>query len=217
MIFVALIEDNYLAREGMSTLLERLPDIRVVCGGGDDLSELRDVEPEVVLLDIDLPNGGSLRLAERVRAELPGAKIVAMDSAAIQEGLVRWVQLGVSGFLLKDATVEDLARTIRSVARGNKVLPPAMAETLFKQMADDSVDGVRDPFQITGITPREQEVIGLIAEGLSNKAIAARLHIAIATVKSHVRNIMEKLSLRTRLQIAVLAHRNRSLHIRRTE
>jgi len=207
MISIALIEDNRLASEAIATLLNRLPDIRVIPGPGRDVSQLSDVEPQVVLLDSRLPNGDSLRIAEQVRTTLPGAKLIAMDIAAVQEGLIEWVHAGVSGFILKDATLEDLVNTIHSVVDGAKVLPPQMTAALFSQITRTHT--ARPVFESAGLTPRELEVTELIADGLSNKAIASRLQIAIPTVKSHVRNIMEKLTLRTRLQIATYAHRVR--------
>jgi DNA-binding NarL/FixJ family response regulator len=212
MISIALIEDNRLVFEGITTMLNRLPDLRVVAGGGADMSRLSDVDPQVVLLDSRLPNGDALRVAEEVRATLPHAKVIAMDIAAVQEGLVEWVHAGVSGFILKDATLEDLVSTIRSVVHGAKVLPPEMTAALFSQITGKGTAGGETArLELDGLTPREQEVVKLIADGLSNKAIAARLHIAIPTVKSHVRNIMEKLTLRTRLQIAAYAHNVRGV------
>ena len=98
------------------------------------MSRLRDVEPQVVLLDSGLPNGDSLRIAEHVRTTMPDAKVIAMDIVAVQDGLVEWVHAGVSGFILKDATLEDLVSTIRSVVDGAKVLPPEMTEALFSQI-----------------------------------------------------------------------------------
>jgi DNA-binding NarL/FixJ family response regulator len=208
MISIALIEDNRLVSDGISSLLNRQPDLRVVSNGGCDMSQICDVEPHVVLLDVSVANGESLRVAERVRTVYPGAKVIAMDLRSVQHDLVDWVHAGVSGFITKDATLDDLVTTIRSVVSGAKVLPPEMIGALFSQITEGSADrpagnGADD---LSRLTPREEQVVALIAEGLSNKGIAARLHIAIHTVKSHVRNIMEKLTVRSRLQIAAYAH-----------
>lgn len=208
MISIALIEDNRLVGEGISSLLNRLPEFRVVAGRGHDLSQLSDSAPHVILLDVGLSSGDSLRRAAQVRAAFPRAKVIAMDLPVDQRDLVDWVHAGVSGFTMKDATFDDLVRTIRAVVNGEKVLPPQMTSALFSQIAQSSairLDGAEP--SSASMTPREREVIALIAEGLSNKGIATRLHIATHTVKSHVRNIMEKLSLRTRLQIAAYSHR----------
>ena len=208
MISIALIEDNRLVGEGISSLLNRLPDIRVVAGDGNTMSQLSDIEPHVVLLDIGLPGGDSLGRLKQVRMAFPRAKVIAMDLPAAQGDLVDWVHAGVSGFIMKDATFDELVGTIRAVVDGEKILPSQMTGTLFSQITRNGIDrGDNGALGTASMTPRERQVIALIAEGLSNKAIAARLHIATHTVKSHVRNIMEKLSLRTRLQIAAYSHR----------
>jgi len=209
-ISVALIEDNRLVRQGLSTLLNGLPDFEVVAEwASGDTSLLRDVTPDVVLLDLGLRNGDSLRVAQSVKVAFPESKIIVMDLLPVHEDIVEFVHVGVAGFIVKDATLEDLAATIRSVVAGANVLPPAMTNTLFSQIARDTVaKGRPAALNAVRMTPREREVIGLIAEGLSNKEIAGRLHVATHTVKSHVRNIMEKLTLHTRLQIAAFAHRD---------
>lgn len=207
-ISVALIEDNRLVREGVSALLNQVADLKVVAAGSSaDTSVLRRVRPQVVLLDLGLRNGDSLRFAERVKKDFPDAKIIVMDLLPVHEDIVEFVHAGVSGFIMKDATLDDLVSTIRSVAKGAQVLPPEMTSTLFSQIAKNAVARGRPAaLESVRMTPREREVINLIAEGLANKEIAARLHIATHTVKSHVRNVMEKLMLHTRLQIAAYAH-----------
>jgi two-component system, NarL family, nitrate/nitrite response regulator NarL len=192
-ISIALIEDNRLVREGISALLNQTPDLNVVAAGpSGDPSLLRDVHPQVVLLDLGLRKRDSLRVAEQVTKEFPESKLIVMDLLPVHEDIVEFVGSAVSGFILPGATLEDLVSTIRSVAQGVPVLPRGRPEAL---------DAVR-------MTPREREVVTSIAEGLSNKEIAARLHIATYTVRSHVRNVMEKLMLHTRLQIAAYAHRD---------
>ena len=210
MISVALIEDNRLVREGIALLLNQVADIRVVAAGSSgDMSVLRHASPQVVLLDLGLRDGDSLRVAVKVREELPEAKIIVMDLLPVDEDIVEFVDAGVSGFIVKDATLEDLVTTIRTVAAGVHVLPPRTSGTLFSRIARDAVaKGRPEALQAVRMTPREREVIDLIAEGLSNKEIAERLRIATYTVRSHVRNVMEKLMLHTRLQIAAYAHRD---------
>ena len=208
-ISVALIEDNRLVREGISALLNQLPDLKVVAGGSSgDTAMLRLVNPHVVLLDLGLRNGDSLRVAEQVKKEFPESKIIVMDLLPVHEEIVEFVNAGVSGFIMKDATLEELVNAIRTVAGGAHVLPPQMTGTLFSQIARDAITrGRPEVLESVRMTPREREVINLIAEGLSNKEIAGRLNIATHTVKSHVRNVMEKLTLHTRLQIAAYAHK----------
>ena len=210
MIAVALIEDNRLVREGISALLNQVPGLRVVAGESTgNTTLLKRVNPNVVLLDVGLKNGDSLRLAERVRTDFPAAKVIIMDLLPVHEDIVEFVNAGVSGFIMKDATLDDLVNTIRAVAQGAHVLPPQMTGSLFSQIARDAIaKGRPEVLVAVRMTPREREVINLIAEGLGNKEIAARLHIATHTVKSHVRNVMEKLALHTRLQIAAYAHKD---------
>ncbi len=212
MITVALIEDNRLVREGITALLNQLADIEVVASAsGADTAVLRQAMPQVVLLDLSLGNGDSLRTAERVKEELPDAKVVVMDVLPFHEEIFEYVRAGVSGFIMKDASLEELATTVRCVADGGDVLPPAMTRSLFSQIAQEAVSADRPlPLESVRMTAREREVIGLIAEGLSNKEIAKRLHVSTHTVKSHLRNIMEKLTLHTRLQIAAYAHGQKS-------
>ncbi len=205
---VALIEDNRLVRQGLTALLESLDDITVVAGRSSGDSWPADMpSPHVVLIDMGLRQGNSVRIAVRAMADHPGARVVVMDLLPAAEDLVDFVHAGVSGFIRKDATLEELANTIRAVARGEKALPRSMATTLFSQIARDAIArGRGEAHADVRMTPREREVVNLIAEGLSNKEIASRLHIATHTVKSHVRNVMDKLALHTRLQIAAYVH-----------
>jgi DNA-binding NarL/FixJ family response regulator len=209
MISVALIEDNRLVREGMTAMLNQTEDCEVVAAGpSGDPALLRDIKPQVILLDVGLWDDDSLRVAETVKKESPESKVIIMDLLPVHEDIVEFVNAGVSGFILKDATFEDLVTTIRSVAEGAHVLPPAMTSSLFSQIAKEAVvRGRAAAMESVRMTAREREVTGLIGEGLSNKEIAGRLNIATHTVKSHVRNVMEKLALHTRLQIAAYSHR----------
>lgn len=208
MITVAIIEDNRLVREGMTDMLNGLPDVTVVLAATSlETTMLKAASPDVVLLDIGLQDMNSLRLAESMRKDMVNSHVIVMDLLPAHEEIVQFVNAGVAGFILKDATFEDFVSTIRSVADGTRVLPPRMTGTLFSQIARVSVARSREnALESVRMTSREQEVISLISLGLSNKEIAQRLNIATHTVKSHVRNVMDKLALRTRLQIAAYAH-----------
>ncbi len=208
MIKVAIIDDNRLVREALSAMLNRLPDVEVVASdvGGKSFMEL--AQPHVVLLDVGLCDQESIRVAATLKQDAPNAKIIIMDLMPVNEEIVEFVNLGVSGFVLKDATLDDLIDTIRAVAAGDKVLPARMTESLFSQIVKEAQARASDEvLEDVRMTRREREVIDLIAEGLSNKEIAQRLGIATHTVKTHVRNVMEKLELHTRLQIAAYSRR----------
>ncbi len=208
MITVAIIEDNRLVRDGMAAMLNRLDDVRVVHAAArlENLT-LAEANPGVVLLDVGLEEQNCLQLAEAAQKEMPDARLIVMDLLPAHEEIAQFVNAGVAGFILKDATLDDFVETIRAVARGEQVLPPRMTGTLFSQIAQVAVE--RDAaaaHEDVRMTPREREVIALIAVGMSNKEIAQRLGIASHTVKSHVRNVLDKLALHSRLQIAAYAH-----------
>jgi DNA-binding NarL/FixJ family response regulator len=209
MISVVLIEDNRLVREGIAAMLNQTSDFRVVgAASSGDPELLRSSLPQVILLDLGLWEDDSLCVAELISKESPDSRIIIMDLLPAHEDIVEFVNAGVWGFIMKDATFEDLIRVIRSVAAGTKVLPPQMTSTLFSQIAKEAINANESSaIDAVRMTARERQVIELIAEGLSNKEIAARLEIAAHTVKSHVRNIMEKLALHTRLQIAAYSNR----------
>jgi len=207
-ISVVLMEDNRLVREALTSLLNRAPDIHAVADAPNGHQNVvLQARPDVVLLDLGLENGDSLRVARDIMRDLPETRVIVMDLLPAQEEITEFVQAGVSGFIVKDATLEVVVNTIRAVASGLKVLPDQITSTLFSEIAKEALSngGSRDHDSIR-MTEREREVIDLIAEGLSNKAIAKRLHISVHTVKSHLRNIMDKLTLHSRLQIAAYAH-----------
>jgi DNA-binding NarL/FixJ family response regulator len=208
MITVAIIEDNRLVREGMTDMLNELPDLKVVLAATSlEATTLKEIKPSVVLLDVGLQDN-SLRIAKTVQKEMADSRVIVMDLLPAHEEIAEFVHVGVAGFILKDATFDDFVGTIRSVADGARVLPPPMTGTLFSQIARVAVRrGNAAALEGVRMTQREHEVIELIGAGMSNKEIAKRLNIATDTVKSHVRNVMEKLALHTRLQIAAYAHR----------
>jgi DNA-binding NarL/FixJ family response regulator len=210
-IIVAIIDDNRLVREALASLLGRLPDLRVVTAATASPAFLAEAAPHVLLLDVGLGDEDSLKVAEAIRDTAPDTKVVMMDLIPVSAEIVEFVNAGVCGFVLKDATFDECVATIRAVAAGEKVLPPRLTESLFSQIAQE-VDsrGRTQVMEDVRMTRREREVIELIGEGLSNKEIAQRLNIATHTVKSHVRNVMEKLALHTRLQIAAYSHRSQS-------
>jgi DNA-binding NarL/FixJ family response regulator len=205
-IRVLLIEDNRLLREGITAMLNEQPDIRAVSssGNGDAVEKAKKLKPQVVLLDLGLRSQNSLRIAELIKREFARAQIVVMDLMPAHSEVVEFVQAGVSGFILKDATIDDFLHTIRSVAEGKKVLPPPLTDSLFSHIVEYAVQsGKADRLmKAVKLTKREHEVVDLIARGMSNKEIANELHIAVHTVKSHVHNALEKLALHTRLELA---------------
>ena len=214
-ISLVLIEDNRLLREGIAAMLNAQPDLAVVAtaaAGDAILPLLRDAKPQLVLLDSALAEHDSLRLLEAVKTLSPDIRVIVMDLLPVPQEIVEFVAAGCSGFILKDATLEDFVSAIRSVAQGILVLPPILAGTIFSHVAQHAVRRDRGTIrEAVSMTRREMEVIALIGEGLSNKEIAERLHIAFHTVKSHMHNVLEKLALHTRLEVAAYVHRSSDL------
>ena len=158
-------------------------------------------------LDFGLEDHDSLSLTMTVRAEVPSARVIVMGLLPLQEDVADYVRAGASGFVMKDASFADFFATIRAVAAGAEVLPQALTNSLFSQIARNvSANGKAKVREAVRLTKREREVIDLLGEGCSNKEIATRLSIAVHTVKSHVHNVLEKLALHSRLEVAAFSH-----------
>jgi DNA-binding NarL/FixJ family response regulator len=209
-IRILLIEDNRLLREGITKMLNAEEDMKVTSssGNGDLFVKAKQVAPDVVLLDLGLKNKNSLAVVEAIGKQYPATRVIVMDLVPAHAEVIEFVKAGVAGFILKDATLHEFLKTIRSVVKGVKVLPPPMAGSLFSQIVEHALQGGNREKLISAVkmTRREQEVISNIAAGKSNKEIAGEINIAVYTVKSHVHNILEKLALHSRLELATFAH-----------
>ena len=208
---ILLIEDNRLLREGISVLLKKQSDMNVVStvGNGENiLTLIGKLKPSIVLLDLGLRSQNSLEIVKLVKNSFQETKIIVMDLIPSQADVFEFVQAGVSGFMLKDISVTEFLKTIRSVHQGNRVLPPHLTGSLFSQIVEHAINGAKPAVieESVRMTKRERQVIELIADGSTNKEIAQKLHLSPYTVKSHVHNILEKLALNTRVQIAKHAH-----------
>ncbi|HYL21309.1 MAG TPA: response regulator transcription factor [Gemmatimonadales bacterium] len=206
---VLVVADNRLVRDGITTMLDKQADLRVVAAvdrAAAALERARKLKPDVVLVNAALGDHDSYRFVAQLKQALPKVRVIVMDVLPVAEDVLDFVNAGVAGFIAKDATLNDFVRTVRAVAGGTDVLPAALTGTLFSHIANLAV-GRKPPEAIRAIhmTRRERAVFDLITEGLSNKEIAQRLHLATNTVKGHVHKILEKLALRTRLQIAAYA------------
>jgi DNA-binding NarL/FixJ family response regulator len=154
-------------------------------------------------MDLGLRNENSLRIVTTLAKEFPHTKVIGMGLHPSRIDIIEFVEAGAAGFILKDATIEDVLGAIRSVARGIRVLPPPLTESLFTHVVEQALRRGKGVLPAAvRMTKREREIIVLIAEGMSNKEIAQRLNLSTYTVKSHVHNILEKMALHSRLQIA---------------
>ena len=210
-IQILLIEDNRLLREGIATMLQKESDMLVVdtAGNGENiLTLIGNLKPNIVLLDLGLRSQNSLHVVKLIKKDFQETKIIVMDLIPLQADVFEFVQAGVSGFILKDANIDEFFNTIRSVYGGAQVLPPHLTGSLFSQIVEHAINGSKPSTIVESVrmTKRERQVIELIADGSSNKEIAQKLHLSPYTVKSHVHNILEKLALNTRVQIARHAH-----------
>ncbi len=205
-IRLLLIEDNRLLRDGILSILKPHKDIEIIAASGDGkntLVKIKQLKPNVVLLDLGLRSLNSLHVVEVVKKDFPFAKIIVMDLAPVQADILQYVKAGANGFILKDASLNDLLITIRTVNEGATVLPPLLVDSLFSQIVEYAVrEGKGKLKEAVRMTKREKEVIAFLSEGMSNKEIGQKIHISTYTVKSHIHNIMEKLALHTRLEIA---------------
>lgn len=215
-IRLLLIEDNRLLREGIVAMLKSEPDINIIAvsQNNDPVAKLRQLKPDVIILDLGLQSQNSLAIVAIVKKDFVKAKIIIMDLAPVQGDIAQFVKAGASGFILKDATSDDFLTTIRNVSKGKDVLPTSITNSLFTQIVEHALKSgkvkLRDAVRMT---KRERDVIELLADGSSNKEIGQKLNVSIFTIKSHIHNIMEKLALHSRLEVARYSYKNRSLRI----
>jgi DNA-binding NarL/FixJ family response regulator len=209
-ISILLIEDNRLFRIGLSAMLRKQDGLRLLAAAGKPervTPSYLGQRPDVILLDVGLGDQGSLQAVRGIRATYPEAGLIVMDLIPLESEILGLVKAGVSGFVVKDASINDFVATIRGVAAGQKVFPTSLTGSLLSQIVDDaSRKGIVRSSDVK-MTARERQIVDLIAQGLSNKEIGKRLGIATDTVKSHVHNILEKLSLRSRVEVAARAGR----------
>jgi DNA-binding NarL/FixJ family response regulator len=202
-----VIAENRLVREALQAALAKADRIEVVATGdsADDLSlpMVQDCRPDALLMDIGPhPETTAAHLRE-LATTCPETRVIIMDVAEAVPALLELLEAGAAGFVLKRATVDEIVQTTRAALAGATVLPRSLVGELFSCVAERASQIEREDWRdLERITRREHEIIGLIADGLSNKEIASRLNIATFTVKSHVHNILEKLALRTRAQVA---------------
>ena len=209
---VILIEDNRLLLEGLSAVLsaQGLKVVATAASGADALRHIARLRPHLVLLDATLGDRNSLGIVRAMKKVFPEMKIIVMHLLPAQEDVMEFVRAGVSGFIMKDAGLADFVSTIRTVAVGGSVLPPVVTGTLFSHVADQAVAGTKSALRAaTRMTARERAVANLIAEGQGNGEIASELGLSTNTVRSHVHNILEKVALHMRLDVAAGAHARR--------
>ncbi|MGO4752641.1 response regulator [Streptomyces sp. 2MCAF27] len=217
---VLVVDDQIMVREGIVLLLGLLPGIEVVGSAGDGEEALRlvaEVSPDVALMDLRMPRCDGVEATRRIRAEHPATQVVVVTTYADDEWLFPALKAGARGYVTKDAEAEEIARAIEDVMSGQAGLSPKVQRRLLERLVTstaDTADGTAVKAEAVpgplpdGLTPREAEVLTLVAEGLSNVEIARRLHIGPATVKTHINNLFAKAGVRDRAQAVRYAYRS---------
>jgi DNA-binding NarL/FixJ family response regulator len=206
---VVIADDQALVRGGFRMILDARADVEVVgeAGDGDEAVALvARLAPDVVLMDVRMPGGGGIEATRRIVASGSPARVVIVTTYDLDEYVFSALHAGASGFMLKDVRPAELVEAVRVVARGDALLAPSVTRRLLDRFAP-TLPGAGAPAPDLGdLTDREVEVLGLVAEALSNAEIAARLHLTEATVKTHVSSVLRKLGLRDRVQAVVVAY-----------
>lgn len=206
-ISVLIADDHTLFRKGVRKMLEAEEDMEVVgeaATGREALEQARALTPDVILMDIKMPDLDGIEATRTLRREIPHVGIIFVTMFEDDEFVFRGLQAGGRGYILKDADPETMLRAIRAVAHGESLLGPTIAQKVLRQFA--ALPGKQAPFA-DGLTPREQGVLRLIAEGRSNKDIARELCLSEKTVKNHIANIFAKLHVYDRTQAMLYAIR----------
>jgi len=208
-IRVVIADDQDLVREGLRMMLEAEPDVEVAAeagNGAEALAAARTHDPDVLLMDIRMPELDGIEATARLVGSNARTRVLVLTTFDLDEYVYRAMKAGASGFLLKDANREQLASAVRTVAAGEALLAPAITRRLIEDYCRHPPPGIDQPAAAAELTPRELEVLRLVARGMANAEIAGELFLSEATVKSHVARILSKLGLRDRVQAVVLAY-----------
>jgi DNA-binding NarL/FixJ family response regulator len=207
-IRVLVADDQALVRAGFRQLLEREPDLDVIgeaADGAEAVALARSGQPDVVVMDVRMPNIDGLEATRRVLSERPAPRVLVLTTFDLDEYVFEALRAGASGFLLKDAAPEELVSAIRLVAKGDALLAPSVTRRVIEEFARRAAPSPPNP-GLEGLTPREREVLLLVARGLSNAEIAGELFLTPGTVKTHVAHILRKLDARDRVQAVVAVY-----------
>ena len=215
---VLIVDDHGLFRKGLQMVLQQEPDLEVVGEGADGqeaVEKAQELMPDVVLMDVRMPKRGGIEATQQIKELLPHAKILMLTISDDEADLYDAIKAGAAGYLLKEIPSEEVADAIRGVWAGQSRISPSMAAKLlteFQAMSKRAEE--RSQLPSPKLTEREMEVLRLVAKGLNNRDIAKDLFISENTVKNHIRNILEKLQLHSRMEAVVYAVREKLLEIK---
>jgi two-component system NarL family response regulator len=216
-IRVLVVDDHALFRRGLQMVLEQEPDIEVVgeaSDGAEAVTSATETLPDIVLMDVRMPKRGGIDACTSIHETVPSAKIIMLTISDEEADLYDAIKAGAMGYLLKEISIEEVASAIRAVHGGQSLISPSMASKLLTEFAS-MIKKTDDRQQVPTprLTDREMEVLKLVAKGMNNRDIAKQLFISENTVKNHIRNILEKLQLHSRMEAVVYAVREKLLEI----
>jgi DNA-binding NarL/FixJ family response regulator len=216
-IRVLVVDDHALFRRGLLMVLEQEPDMEVVgeaADGSEAVDQAADLLPDIVLMDIRMPRRSGIEACTGIKEVAPSARIIMLTMSDEEGDLYEAIKAGASGYLLKEISIDEVATAIRAVAEGQSLISPAMATKLLSEFASlMKKDDERSQVPMPKLTERELDVLKLVSQGMNNRDIGQRLFISENTVKNHVRNILDKLQLHSRMEAVVYAVREKLFEI----
>ncbi len=206
-----VVDDHEVVREGLVSLLDRRPGFQVVAQAGsvaEALAEARRHRPDLVIMDVRLPDGSGIEACREIRSEMPATRVVMLTSYPDEEAVLSAIVAGASGYLLKQVRARDLVAALEVVGNGGSLLDPAVTERVLERIR--RVAASDEPDELAGLTTQERRILALVAEGKTNKEIAAEVYLSDKTVKNYVSSILSKLNLERRAQAAAFVAKHRT-------
>jgi len=205
-----VVDDHEVVRQGLVALLDRRAGFQVVAEAGtvsEAIAAARKFRPDLVIMDIRLPDGSGIEACREIRAELPETRVVILTSFPDEEAVLSAIVAGASGYLLKQIRARDLVSALETVGRGDSLLDPAVTEKVLERVRRIATGS--EPDELAALTAQERKILLLVAEGMTNKEIAAEIFLSDKTVKNYVSSILSKLNLERRAQAAAFLARHR--------
>jgi DNA-binding NarL/FixJ family response regulator len=207
---LVVVDDHEVVRQGLVSLLDRRDGLQVVAEAGsvaESLEMVRKFQPDIVVMDVRLPDGSGIEACREIRSELPGTRVVILTSYPDEEAVLSAIIAGASGYLLKQIRARDLVSALDAVGRGESLLDPAVTEKVLERVRRIATGAYTD--ELAQLTQQEQKILALVAEGKTNKEIAADVFLSDKTVKNYVSSILSKLNLERRAQAAAFVAKRR--------
>src|SRR6476646_1062882 len=210
-LHLLVVDDHEVVRQGLVAMLDRRPNFQVVAEAGtvaEAIDMARRFQPELVVMDVRLPDGSGIEACREIRAEFPQTRVVMLTSYPDEEAVFSAIVAGASGYLLKQVRARDLVAALEAVGRGESLLDPAVTEKVLERVRRIASGGASD--ELAQLTSQEKKILMLVAEGKTNKEIAAEVYLSDKTVKNYVSSILSKLNLQRRAQAAAFVAKHRT-------